>query len=257
MKKTVGKKAPQRADPRAAAKSRAKISPKAAAPARAAKAATKSVAKPVAKPAPKPALKPAPKPAAKAKPVRPPAEPVAKRPARPPRDAAWRKRMARFRELLVARHRALLAAYRSGKGNTRETTSDGTEDYIDYAVNSYDRDFMLSLTEMEQRQMLLIEEALKRLERGEFGRCLQCGQEIPEKRLEVEPWARHCVRCQELEEQGLLLLQQPPGIDGEFDEEPRPEEAPEIDEEAEPEEDLVEEPPGADAERDDDDELNA
>jgi hypothetical protein len=27
---------------------------------------------------------------------------------------------------------------------------------------------------------------------------------IPVPRLEVEPWARHCVRCQELEEQGLL-----------------------------------------------------
>ena len=82
---------------------------------------------------------------------------------------------------------------------------DGTEDYIDYAVSSYDRDFTLSLSEMERKQLVLAEEALRRIARGEFGTCLNCGQEIPEKRLEVEPWARYCIRCQELDEQGLLV----------------------------------------------------
>jgi hypothetical protein len=51
---------------------------------------------------------------------------------------------------------------------------------------------------------VLIEEALRRLDEGGFGRCLQCGQPIPQKRLEVQPWARYCVACQELEDQGLL-----------------------------------------------------
>ena len=254
MKKTVVKKAPQRADRLAASKAPAKAP---------AKAPSKAPSKAAVSRAPKTVAKPEPKAVAKGKSSRVAPEAPAKRaaaaparPARPPRDAASRKRMARFRELLVGRHRALLAAYRSGKGSTRETKSDGTEDYIDYAVNSYDRDFLLSLTEMEQRHMLLIEEALKRIDRGEFGRCLQCSQEIPENRIEVEPWARHCVRCQELEEQGLLLQQQPGGGDGDYDDEPRSEEAPETDEEAEPEEDLVEDPPGADAGHDDD-ELNA
>ena len=43
-----------------------------------------------------------------------------------------------------------------------------------------------------------------RIRTGEYGHCQQCGQEINVKRLEAAPWARHCVRCQELEEQGLL-----------------------------------------------------
>jgi RNA polymerase-binding protein DksA len=248
MKKS-SKKVPQRAEKRpvvrAAAKPQAKSEPKVARPA-------------------KPEPKVAPKAQAKAKaPVRavaaPPPPPAAKRELKPPKvnRAAARKRAARFRDLLVTRHRALLAAYRSGKGSTRETATDGTEDYIDYAVNSYDRDFMLSLTEMEQRQILQIEEALRRIDRGEYGYCLQCGQEIPEKRLEVEPWARHCVRCQELEEQGLLLQQQGHGFDTDYDDEPRAEEAPEVEEEAEPDEEVSEDVPEIESDRDDDDELNA
>jgi len=125
------------------------------------------------------------------------------------------KKAEKFRHILHDRYRSLLQAYANIKGNSRDTNSDGTEDYIDYAVSSYDRDFSLSLTEMERRRIRLVEEALKRIDRGEYGNCMQCGQEIPEKRLEVEPWARHCIRCQELEEQGLLT-QRP--FDPDYDE---------------------------------------
>lgn len=132
--------------------------------------------------------------------------------AAPPRRT--KRQLEPFRRLLVEKHTSLLQAYTNSKGSTRENTSDGTEDYIDYAVSSYDRDFTLSLTEMERKQIRLVEEALRRIERREYGRCMQCGQEIPEKRLLVEPWARHCIRCQELEEQGLLQQQ---GFDRDYD----------------------------------------
>jgi len=109
-----------------------------------------------------------------------------------------------LREQLHDAHRDLMQAYVSAKGDTRERQGDGTEDYIDYAVSSYDREFMLSLTETQQRQLLLIEDALRRIDRGEYGRCMQCDKEVPSKRLEVQPWAQYCVGCQELADQGLL-----------------------------------------------------
>jgi|SRR5581483_5556224 len=40
--------------------------------------------------------------------------------------------------------------------------------------------------------------AIARLEAGNFGQCLNCGQEIELKRLRALPWARYCVTCQEL-----------------------------------------------------------
>jgi DnaK suppressor protein len=51
----------------------------------------------------------------------------------------------------------------------------------------------------------LIEEALDRLAEGTFGECINCGEEITPKRLDAIPWAPHCIRCQELQEQGLLV----------------------------------------------------
>ena len=139
---------------------------------------------------------------------------AAEKPDREARRARSRA-MRRFRQVLLDKYNGLVRAYNSAKGDTRRVTTDGTEDYIDYAVSSYDRDFSLSLSEMERSQIRMIEDALRRIDRGEYGDCLQCGEPIPEKRLEVEPWARHCVRCQALEEQGLLQARP---YDGEYEE---------------------------------------
>ena len=40
-----------------------------------------------------------------------------------------------------------------------------------------------------------IRAALKRLDEGEFGYCLECGDEIAEKRLAHDPSVTHCVNC--------------------------------------------------------------
>ena len=44
--------------------------------------------------------------------------------------------------------------------------------------------------------------ALKRISDGTFGRCTQCDEWIPRGRLEVVPYAPHCVSCQEAAEEG-------------------------------------------------------
>jgi DnaK suppressor protein len=127
-----------------------------------------------------------------------------------------RAEFERYRNLLLDRQRELTQAYQTSKRDSRSTGSDsGTEDYIDYAVSSYTKEFLLSLTEMDRKQLLLVEEALKRIDRREFGLCQQCSEAISPKRLEVAPWARYCVRCQELEEQGLLPQYVFPPVSGE------------------------------------------
>ncbi len=42
-----------------------------------------------------------------------------------------------------------------------------------------------------------IDEAIGRIESGEYGICETCGVEIPDARLEVLPYARNCIKCQE------------------------------------------------------------
>ena len=47
-----------------------------------------------------------------------------------------------------------------------------------------------------------IDAALKRIEEGTFGACVNCGEAISEERLAALPWATMCIDCKRLEERG-------------------------------------------------------
>jgi len=44
-------------------------------------------------------------------------------------------------------------------------------------------------------RIMMIDAALKRIEEGDYGYCAECDEEIPEKRLEVDPAAPRCIKC--------------------------------------------------------------
>jgi len=79
-----------------------------------------------------------------------------------------------------------------------------TPDPVDLAVRNYSKNVMLAVSENDSRQIILINEALERIEDEEYGLCQNCEKEINPKRLDAIPWARYCLNCQELVEQGLL-----------------------------------------------------
>ena len=72
----------------------------------------------------------------------------------------------------------------------------------DAGSDAYDRDFALSLLSQEQDALYEIDEALKRIEIGTYGKCEMSGKSIPHARLEAIPFARFTVECQsQLEKQ--------------------------------------------------------
>lgn len=77
-------------------------------------------------------------------------------------------------------------------------------DPVDLAVTNYSKNVMLSVSENESRQLMLINDALERIEDDEYGLCQNCEEEIVQKRLNAVPWAKYCLACQELDERGLL-----------------------------------------------------
>ena len=72
----------------------------------------------------------------------------------------------------------------------------------DAGSDAYDRDFALSLLSQEQDALYEIDQALKRVELGTYGKCEMSGKPISRARLEAIPFARFTVECQsQLEKQ--------------------------------------------------------
>ena len=81
---------------------------------------------------------------------------------------------------------------------------DATQDIADKAANSYTKEFLFSQSNNERYILQLVEEALGRMKNGGYGECVACHEEVQQKRLDAVPWARHCIACQQKQEQGLL-----------------------------------------------------
>ncbi|HQR40934.1 MAG TPA: TraR/DksA family transcriptional regulator [Blastocatellia bacterium] len=115
-----------------------------------------------------------------------------------------KKRIKLFQDRLVEKHRALTGVVTSTEDYEREAGLDTSQDPADIASNAYTKDLLFSQSSNERMILRLVEEALRRIEVGSYGYCVNCEEEIQPKRLEAVPWARHCIKCQDLQERGLL-----------------------------------------------------
>ena len=69
-------------------------------------------------------------------------------------------------------------------------------DPLDRAVKELDRNVELMIRNRESILIKEIHAALQRLDEDEFGMCETCGEPIADKRLQVKPTTRLCIRCQ-------------------------------------------------------------
>lgn len=116
-----------------------------------------------------------------------------------------KKRTKMFRDKLLARRESLVRQVNEAEMRNRDRDQEATQDPADVAANAYAKELSISMSEGDRRLLTLIDEALKRIESGDFGECVHCGEPVQEKRLEAISWARHCLRCQDLQERGLLV----------------------------------------------------
>lgn len=71
----------------------------------------------------------------------------------------------------------------------------------DRATIESERSFELRLRDRERKLMNKVEEALARIDEGEYGVCDGCSEEITIKRLEARPVAKFCIDCKTKQEQ--------------------------------------------------------
>jgi len=109
-----------------------------------------------------------------------------------------------FRTKLERKKSEMLEARAKTRRHGQEADADTAQDIADQASSASTKDFLLSLSSTERETLRLVDEALERLRQKRYGTCLICEEDMHRKRLEAVPWARHCLRCQEMREQGLV-----------------------------------------------------
>lgn len=86
----------------------------------------------------------------------------------------------------------------------RKSVKKGTEavaaiepggDIYDQASSERDRELGLLLGDREREKIHSIDEALLRINEGDYGICEECDEDIPLGRLKAMPFTRHCVKC--------------------------------------------------------------
>jgi len=117
-----------------------------------------------------------------------------------------KKEREEFRKMLAAKKESILHKLNELTNESKEMESNVAQDVVDKAETSYTKEFLLSLSDADREQLLLIDEALRRLKRDEFGVCQLCHQEIGKKRIEAIPWTPYCIDCQEKAEEESKAL---------------------------------------------------
>lgn len=99
------------------------------------------------------------------------------------------------RERLRQMRREVLREVQNGEAASRELGQDGVPDIGDMSAQTYSRDVLYNLGEVQRQKLRDIDTALERIDSGDYAVCMRCGEEIAPRRMEVRPFSRYCIEC--------------------------------------------------------------
>ncbi len=116
--------------------------------------------------------------------------------------------LEKFKKLLLEKREAIIQEISEMNPQLGTTIRESTGDISSYSYHMADqgtdamnREIAFMLTSKSGRLLYHIDEALRRIEKGEYGKCFSCGKQIGIARLEAVPHARFCIECKSAEEE--------------------------------------------------------
>ena len=117
-----------------------------------------------------------------------------------PKFEPYKKLLLKTKEQITGDIRGL-SDDNNGSGNDRGGDVSGHALHMaDVATDMYDREFTLGLAATDRELLYQVNEALGRIEEGNYGLCTICKKSIPATRLKAIPHAQTCLKCQEARE---------------------------------------------------------
>ncbi len=105
------------------------------------------------------------------------------------------KKMKKFKDMLIAEKEQTLEELTKGDETYNALQNDTHGDVADIAFHAYETQFLLGLSQKEKERIELINAALKRIDDGNYGKCIECGEDISEERLTALPYSVRCMGC--------------------------------------------------------------
>jgi DnaK suppressor protein len=99
-----------------------------------------------------------------------------------------------FQEILGRKQAELVQVLRNRDGIAIEKSAEQMDE-IQYAS---ERDLAIQNVDRETTLLREVRSALRRIQDGSFGACIECEWAISPKRLAAVPWASRCIQCQEI-----------------------------------------------------------
>lgn len=118
------------------------------------------------------------------------------------RKSALRSSLLKKREEIVREAKAEISKYI--RGETRQLV-DTALDNGDWSVVDLSEDISLRQLSTHRETLLKIDEALRKIQEGTYGKCEDCGEDISLERLKVLSFAIYCIDCQAKKEQLAVL----------------------------------------------------
>ncbi len=103
-----------------------------------------------------------------------------------------KKEIEKIKKQLITKKKEILAVV--SKNNEESEASIG--DMIDIASDSIEKELMFELSDNERLMLDAIDDALQKIDSGNYGICETCGEKIQDARLNAMPFARNCIQCQ-------------------------------------------------------------
>jgi DnaK suppressor protein len=107
------------------------------------------------------------------------------------------KTIKNIRQRLSMEYENLIKSTNRKRLAAQEITVENTEDEAIWRRSATIETSSTNLHEGSFARLRFIQQAMKALDRGQYGECVRCGKDINEKRLVAVPWTTLCIRCQE------------------------------------------------------------
>lgn len=105
------------------------------------------------------------------------------------------KELKYFRDKLLKEKEKLLKVVKRVQEDSLKSDDSSGDDIVDKSLGSSEREHSYVLASNETEILYWIEEALKKIESGNYGICEKCNKNISQKRLEIKPYAVYCIDC--------------------------------------------------------------